>query len=161
MTTIYSRTAVKFAALVVCAAGIVPAAAQTIPTKTNNKVYEVTGTKQWVETNIDLRGGAKLRFTAAGKITYLPDQSSGGKLRKSGTLGPAGLARGWADLVHQYAVNDDGHGALIGRLGSNTYAQAFLVWRGISPLTSPGRSTSPRQIMGKCILPWGSVRRAI
>jgi hypothetical protein len=44
-----------------------------------------------------------------------------------GTFGPDGLPRGWADLIHQYAVKDAGHGALIGRIGSDAYAQPFLV----------------------------------
>jgi hypothetical protein len=44
-----------------------------------------------------------------------------------GTFGPEGLSRGWADLMHQYAVKDAGHGALIGRIGADTYAQPFLV----------------------------------
>ncbi|MGB8864098.1 MAG: hypothetical protein WCC71_08370, partial [Candidatus Sulfotelmatobacter sp.] len=44
-----------------------------------------------------------------------------------GTFGPDGLPRGFADLIHQYAVRDAGHGALVGRIGSDTYAQAFLV----------------------------------
>jgi hypothetical protein len=44
-----------------------------------------------------------------------------------GTFGPDGLPRGWADLIHQYAIRDAGHGALIGRIGSDAYAQAFLV----------------------------------
>ena len=43
------------------------------------------------------------------------------------TFGPDGLPRGFADLIHQYAVRDAGHGALVGRIGSDTYAQAFLV----------------------------------
>jgi hypothetical protein len=80
-----------------------------------------------MDTNIDVRGGAKLRFTATGKITYPADQSYGGKLRTAGTFGPDGLSRGFADLVHQYAVGSAGHGALIGRVGSESYAQAFLV----------------------------------
>jgi hypothetical protein len=80
-----------------------------------------------VDTNIDVRGGAKLRFTATGKITYPADTSFGGKLSTSGTFGPAGLPRGFGDLVHQYAVNDAGHGALIGRIGAEEYAQAFLI----------------------------------
>jgi hypothetical protein len=94
-----------------------------------NKSYEITvpGTKEWVDTDIDVRGGAKLRFTATGKITYPADTSYNGKMRTSGTFGPAGLPRGWADLIHQYAVKDAGHGALIGRIGSDAYAQAFLV----------------------------------
>jgi hypothetical protein len=104
--------------------------AQTAPAKVgSNKSYEidVPGKKEWVDTNIDLRGGAKLRFTATGKITYAADNSVGGKMRTSGTFGPAGLTRGWADLIHQYAVKDAGHGALIGRIGSDAYAQAFLL----------------------------------
>jgi hypothetical protein len=93
------------------------------------KSYDVTvdGSKTWVDTNIDLRGGAKLRFTATGQITYPQDTSYKGKGRTVGTFGPDGLARGWADLIHQYAVKDAGHGALIGRIGSTDYAQPFLL----------------------------------
>ena len=93
------------------------------------KSYEldVAGTKVWVDTNVDVGGGAKLRFTATGKITYPPDTSYQGKSRTLGTFGPDGLPRGWADLIHQYAVRDAGHGALIGRIGSDAYAQPFLV----------------------------------
>jgi hypothetical protein len=72
---------------------------------------EVSGTKEWMDTNIDVRGGAKLRFTATGQITYSADTSLTGRLRTSGTFGPRGLPRGFADLVHQYAVADAGHGA--------------------------------------------------
>jgi hypothetical protein len=129
-----TQRAVKFAGLLLGAAIMVcpgPALrAETAPAKaSSNKSYEidVPGTKEWVDTKIDLRGGAKLRFTATGKITYSPEESTSGKLRTSGTFGPAGLARGWADLIHQYAVKDAGHGALIGRIGSEAYAQPFLV----------------------------------
>jgi hypothetical protein len=104
--------------------------AQTTPANggsTKSYSIEVSGTKEWVDTNIDVRGGAKLRFTADGKITYPADQSYGGKLRTAGTFGPDGLPRGFADMVHQYAVGSAGHGALIGRIGSESYAQAFLV----------------------------------
>ena len=44
-----------------------------------------------------------------------------------GAFGPDGLPRGFADLIHQYAVSSAGHGALIGRIGSEAYSQAFLV----------------------------------
>jgi hypothetical protein len=103
---------------------------QTGPAKaTSIRSYEieVPGTREWVDTNIDVRGGAKLRFTATGQITYPADQSYSGRSRTLGTFGPDGLPRGFADLIHQYAVGDAGHGALIGRVGSDTYAQAFLV----------------------------------
>jgi len=124
----------KFAVLTLGVAAMVcmalAARAQTASTAGgSNKSYEidVPGTKEWVDTNIDVRGGAKLRFTASGKITYPADTSYAGKMRTSGTFGPAGLPRDWADLLHQYAVKDAGHGALIARIGSQDYAQAFLV----------------------------------
>jgi hypothetical protein len=103
---------------------------QAAPAKAGSvKSYnvEISGTKQWVDTKIDLRGGEKLRFTATGQISYPADQSYAGKLRTAGTFGPEGLPRGFADLVHGYAVADAGHGALIGRIGSESYAQAFLI----------------------------------
>jgi hypothetical protein len=134
MEIVKSKTAMRLAALVLGAAATVcpgPTVwAQTAPAQAgSNKSYEidVAGTKEWVDTNIDVRGGAKLRFTATGKITYPPDGSYKGKSRTVGTFGPDGLARGWADLIHQYAVKDAGHGALIGRIGSDAYAQAFLL----------------------------------
>jgi len=104
-------------------------AAAATPSGTHRDV-DVPGSKQWIDTGIDLRGGAKVRFTASGQITYPSDQSYAGKLRTSGTFGPAGLPRNFADLVHQYAVTDAGHGALIGRIGSADYAQAFLIGEG-------------------------------
>ena len=127
------RKAVMFAALLLGAATLCPQSAmraQTVAPKAgSNKSVEidVAGTTKWVDTNLNVRGGAKLRFTATGKITYPPDNSYTGKSKTLGTFGPAGLARGWADMIHQYAVNDAGHGALIGRIGSEGYAQAFLI----------------------------------
>lgn len=128
------KRAIIFAALVLGVAmvclGPAELRAQTAPTKAgSSKSYEidVAGTKVWVDTNVDLRGGAKLRFTATGKITYPADTSVKAKGHTVGTFGPDGLPRGWADLIHQYAVKDAGHGALIGRIGSDAYAQPFLV----------------------------------
>jgi hypothetical protein len=134
MTITKTKTTIKFAGYVVCVAGwlssVPPARAQTTPPQAgSNQSHEidVPATQEWVDTNIDVRGGAKLRFTATGKITYPSDKSFAGKSRTSGTFGPNGLPRGFADLIHQYAVRDAGHGALIGRIGSDAYAQAFLL----------------------------------
>ena len=134
MKIVNSKAGMKFAALVLSVAATACLCPVVRPqtasaTKVDNKFYEieVSGKKEWVDTNIDLRGGAKLRFTAAGKITYPADDSYAGKSHTSGTFGPDGLPRGWADLIHQYAVKDGGHGALIGRIGSEAYSQAFLV----------------------------------
>ena len=118
-------------ATLTCGVGIgAGRAAQTAPAKTSApRSYEIDipGKQQWVDTKIDLRGGAKLRFTASGKMTYPTDTSYQGKMSTSGSFGPAGLPRGYADLVHQYAVGDAGHGAVIGRIGSSDYAQAFQI----------------------------------
>ncbi len=128
-----TKTAMKFAALVLGAAMMpaVPAMrAQSVPAaagSVKSLEIDVSGKVEWVDTNVDVRGGAELRFTATGKITYPADTSYTGKARTSGTFGPDGLPRGWADLIHQYAVKDAGHGALIGRIGSDAYAQPFLV----------------------------------
>lgn len=118
--------------LVILAVGCtaICAQAQNDPAKDSSphsSKIEVPGTKQWVDTGIDVRGGAKLRFTATGQITYPADESYAGKLKTAGTFGPDGLARGFADLVHSYAVGNAGHGALIGRIGAEAYSQAFLV----------------------------------
>ncbi len=96
----------------------------------NQKSYniKVPGTKQWVDTNIDVRSGTRVKFTATGQITYPADQSSyESKTRTAGSFGPDGLGRGFADLLHSYAVGNAGHGALIGRVGTADYAQAFLI----------------------------------
>ena len=105
------------------------ATAQTSATDSGGapRTVEVPGTKQWVDTAIDLRGGAKLRFTASGQISYPADDGLAGKSRTVGSFGPDGLPRGFADLIHQYAVSSAGHGALIGRIGSESYAQPFAV----------------------------------
>jgi hypothetical protein len=88
---------------------------------------EVSARQLWVDTKIDLREGAKLRFTATGSMSFPATQSPMGRFSTAGTFGPAGLARGFADLLHQYPVNDAGHGALIARIGDAAYAQPFVV----------------------------------
>ena len=96
------------------------------PSIAAGKTYEldVDGSKQWVDTNIDLRPGEKIHLAGAGTITYPSTESS----KPAQSFGPDGLARGWKDLIHQYAVTDAGHGALVGRLGAaDAGGQGFLV----------------------------------
>lgn len=103
-----------------------PARAQASPAAHaigQNFQVDIDASKQWVDTNMDLRGGEKLRITATGSMMYPPDK----KHPDGRTFGPEGLERGYMDLLHQYAVSDAGHGALIGRLGSDDVAQALLV----------------------------------
>jgi hypothetical protein len=86
--------------------------------------YQVTvdASKQWVDTNIDLRPGESLRFAASGEITY-PAQGKS----KERTFDADGLPRGFTDVIHQYAVGDAGHGALVGRVGPVDTGQPFLI----------------------------------
>lgn len=105
--------------------------AQSLPSgKQKTYVIEVPGAQQWVDTGIDLRGGAKLRFTSDGQLTYPSDNSFESKIQTTGTFGPEGLPRGFPDLLHGYAVGSAGHGALIGRVGSQDFAQAFVIGAG-------------------------------
>jgi hypothetical protein len=95
-------------------------------TQTNaagHKIYrlDIDATKQWIDTGIDVRGGEKLRATGSGKLTYPP----AGKNPDERTFGPDGLQRGWADLIHDYAVPDGNHGELTARVGSGDAAQPF------------------------------------
>jgi hypothetical protein len=89
---------------------------------------EVDGTKEWTDTKIDVRGGEKLKITAEGTITYAD--------KKNHTFGPAGIDRGFADLIHEYAVPNGAHGELIGRLGSGEFGQAFEVGKELT-FTAP------------------------
>jgi hypothetical protein len=87
--------------------------------------FDIDAGKQWVDTKVDLRGGEKIHLTATGTITYPPGPSAKSKAR---SFGPEGLSRSFADLIHDYAVPDAGHGALIGRLGSvEGGGQPFLI----------------------------------
>jgi hypothetical protein len=101
-----------------------PAAAQSgSPATVTSYPIDVDGSKQWVDTIIDLRAGEKLRFIATGTITYLADK----KHPDGRSFGPDGLARGFGDLIHEYAVSNANRGSLIGRLGDDNIAQPFAI----------------------------------
>ena len=105
------------------AASAQPTKAQSAPANVTSYQIDLDAAKQWVDTKIDLRAGEKLRLTATGTITYPADR----KHPDGRTFGPDGLARGFGDLIHEYAVGNAGHGSLIGRLGDDDVAQAFAV----------------------------------
>lgn len=90
-----------------------------------SREFDLDAAKQWFDSNLDLRAGEKIRITATGTITYPTGETS--KSKSPQTFGPDGLSRSWKDLLHEYAVPDGGHGALIGRLGGADAAQAFLI----------------------------------
>jgi hypothetical protein len=71
----------------------------------------------WVDSNVDLRAGDVVLISGSGTLTVSQGRS----------VGPAGQARGFRDLIKSYPVNDAGLGALIGRIGSSDAAVPFLV----------------------------------
>lgn len=115
------------ALLFLFAIAFAPAQAQTstAPAANSTQQFDVDASKQWVDTNIDLHAAEKLKFTATGTITYPANPSA--KSQTPQSFGPDGLSRSFRDLLHEYAVADAGHGALIARLGSDDTAQPFLI----------------------------------
>jgi hypothetical protein len=115
------------AAVIFCAvfaaSTLSPAGLQTNSANVTSYQIDLDAAKRWVDTKIDLRAGEKLRLTATGTVTY----PSNKKHPDGRSFGPDGLARGFGDLIHEYAVSDAGHGSLIGRLGDDNVAQPFAV----------------------------------
>ncbi|MGH9714760.1 MAG: LssY C-terminal domain-containing protein [Candidatus Acidiferrales bacterium] len=97
--------------------------AQANPAVTAPFQIDLPATVEWLDTNVDLRAGEKIRITATGTIKYPADK----KHPNGRTFGPEGLPRAYEDLIHQYAVPDAGHGALVGRLGTVDSGQPFFI----------------------------------
>ena len=70
-----------------------------------------------MDTGIDLQEGDVVRIVAEGPINY----------PTSKTCGPGGGERDWADLLRKLPVNDQGRGALIGKMGEGGAVLAFFV----------------------------------
>jgi LssY C-terminus len=80
--------------------------------------FDVTPAGDWVDTNIDINSGDLLHITASGQVQYVNAPQPNG---------PAGLPRGFSDLVRVLLLNDAGRGTLVGRIGSSSAARPFLV----------------------------------
>ena len=134
MKIVRRKRAMRFSALVLSATAMVcprtAMRAQTAPAKwaaSSRTRSTCPGQKYgWTRTSTCAEG-RNCASRPRGTLPIRADTSYKGKSRTLGTFGPDGLPRGWADLIHQYAVKDAGHGALIGRIGSDAYAQPFLV----------------------------------
>lgn len=81
------------------------------------QTIDVAATKDWTDTQIDVRPGDTLSIKASGTLN----------LPQSKTCGPDGAARGFRDLLKSYPVNEAGLGALLARIGSSDVAQPFLI----------------------------------
>jgi len=96
---------------------------QQISGAPRSPTFDVSASIEWLDTRLDLRAAERIRFTATGEIKYPADK----KHPDGRSFGPGGLGRSYRDLLHDYAVTDAGHGALIARLGPTEIGQPFFV----------------------------------
>jgi hypothetical protein len=79
--------------------------------------FDISGTDVWVDTKLDVRAQDEITLTGTGSLTSGTNQK----------VTPAGVRRGFKDMLKTYPVNGSGLGALIGRVGDNASAKAFLI----------------------------------
>jgi hypothetical protein len=79
---------------------------------------QLTGEETWVDTGIDVHAGEQVVVTVTGTMRYTDQQADNG---------PAGVTRGFKDLIRILPFNGAGRGALIGRIGDQDTAQPFLI----------------------------------
>jgi hypothetical protein len=79
---------------------------------------QLTGDSSWADTGIDVQAGEHVVATATGTLRYLDQRTD--------TV-PAGIARGFKDLLRNLPFNEAGRGAVIGRLGDKDTSQPFLI----------------------------------
>jgi hypothetical protein len=85
--------------------------------KQNSYQVSLSAKDGWTDTKIDLSPGDRVTISASGSVQCPGATASG----------PAGLARGWKDLVRILPVNNAGRCALIGRIGQSDVADAFAI----------------------------------
>jgi hypothetical protein len=79
---------------------------------------QLTGDSSWVDTGIDVQAGEHVVATATGNLRYADQQTD---------TSPAGIARGFKDLLRILPFNEAGRGALIARIGDKDTSQPFLI----------------------------------
>jgi hypothetical protein len=79
---------------------------------------QLTGDSFWADTGIDVQAGEHVVATATGALRYADQQTD---------TTPAGIARGFKDLLRILPFNGAGRGAVIGRIGDNDISQPFLI----------------------------------
>jgi LssY C-terminus len=94
--------------------------AQTPPTGKRRLLQEIqiTGDQLWTDTGITVQPGEHVVASVTGTMHY-PDAPD--------DAGPAGLKRGFKDLIRILPYNAAGRGAVIGRIGDVATAQPFLI----------------------------------
>lgn len=76
------------------------------------------GDSSWVDTGIDVQAGEHVVTTATGNLRYADQQAD---------TTPAGIARGFKDLLRNLPFKEAGRGAVIGLIGDRDTSQPFLV----------------------------------
>jgi hypothetical protein len=89
-----------------------------VPMLAQTRELDIHPAGGWIDTGIDLNAGDTLRISATGQLQYSNAKQANG---------PAGLPRGFADLIRNLPVNSAGRGAIVGRIGSSDAARPFLV----------------------------------
>jgi len=79
---------------------------------------QLTGDQTWVDAGIDVQAGEHVVATATGTLRYSDQQTD---------TTPAGIARGFRDLLRNLPMNSAGRGAVIGRIGDKDTSQPFLI----------------------------------
>lgn len=79
---------------------------------------QLTGDSSWVDAGIDVQAGERIVFTATGKLRYADQRTD---------TDPAGVARGFKDLLRDLPDNGAGRGTVIGRVGDKDTSQPFLI----------------------------------
>jgi hypothetical protein len=79
---------------------------------------QLTGDSFWVDTGIDVQAGEHVVASATGTLRYADQQTD---------TAPAGIVRGFKDLLRDLPFNEAGRGAVIGRIGDEDTSQPFLI----------------------------------
>jgi hypothetical protein len=79
---------------------------------------QLSGDSSWFDTGIDVQAGEHVVVTATGTMRYAGQQTD---------TSPAGIPRGFKDLLRDLPDNEAGRGALIGRIGDKDTSQPFLL----------------------------------
>ncbi|HEX8813750.1 MAG TPA: LssY C-terminal domain-containing protein, partial [Terracidiphilus sp.] len=79
---------------------------------------QLSGDSSWVDTGIDVQAAEHVVVTATGTLRYADQQTD---------TAPAGIARGFKDLLRNLPFNEAGRGALIGCVGDKDTSQPFLI----------------------------------
>ena len=79
---------------------------------------QLSGDSSWVDTGIAVQPGEHVVATATGSLRYAEQQTD---------TTPAGMARGFKDLLRNLPFNEAGRGAVIGRIGDKETSQPFLI----------------------------------